>query len=61
MIMIAQSRTGMRNAYAVRENGYRFIFNGQERTDETNGIGNQNVALFCEYVHVTLKPPLIQQ
>ncbi len=30
MMMLTQRRTGMRNAYAVRENGYRFIFNGQE-------------------------------
>ena len=40
MIMIAQSRTGMRNAYAVRENGYRFTFNGKEKDDEVKGVGN---------------------
>jgi hypothetical protein len=47
--MNAQSRTGRRNAYAVRENGYRFTFNGQERTDEIKGIGNHNTALYWEY------------
>ncbi len=38
--MIAQSRTERRNAYAVRENGYRFAFNGMEKDDEVKGIGN---------------------
>ncbi len=47
--MIAQSRTERRNAYAVRENGYRFAFNGQERTDEIKGLGNHNTALYWEY------------
>jgi hypothetical protein len=28
--MNAQSRTGRRNAYTVKENGYRFGFNGME-------------------------------
>jgi RHS repeat-associated protein len=38
--MNAQSRTGMRNVYAVRENGYRFGFNGMEKDDEVKGVGN---------------------
>ncbi len=29
--------------------GYRFGFNGQERTDEIKGIGNHNTALYWEY------------
>ncbi|MBL0095414.1 MAG: hypothetical protein IPP46_02170 [Bacteroidetes bacterium] len=40
MMMNAQSRTGRRNAYAVRENGYRFGFNGKEKDDEVKGVGN---------------------
>lgn len=46
MMMLAQSRNGMRNVYAVRENGYRFAFNGQEKTDEISGFGNHNTALY---------------
>jgi RHS repeat-associated protein len=38
--MIPQSRTGIRNVYAVRENGYRFTFNGMEKDDEVKGVGN---------------------
>ncbi|MBK7886225.1 MAG: hypothetical protein IPJ86_02650 [Bacteroidetes bacterium] len=38
--MNAQSRTGMRSVYAVRENGYRFAFNGKEKDDEVKGVGN---------------------
>ncbi len=49
MMMLAQSRNGMRNVYAVRENGYRFAFNGQEKTDEISGSGNHNTALYWEY------------
>jgi hypothetical protein len=30
-------------------NGYRFGFNGQEKTDEVYGKGNLNTALFWEY------------
>ena len=29
--------------------GYRFSFNGQEKTDEISGLGNHNTALFWEY------------
>ena len=29
--------------------GYRFAFNGQEKTDEIAGVGNHNTALFWEY------------
>lgn len=39
-MMIAQSRTGIRNVYTVRENGYRFTFNGMEKDDEVKGVGN---------------------
>jgi hypothetical protein len=36
-----------RRTYTNEE--YRFGFNGQERTDEINGVGNHNTALFWEY------------
>jgi len=29
--------------------GYRFTFNGQEKTDEISGAGNHNTALYWEY------------
>jgi len=45
-MMLTQCRTGMRNVYTVKENGYRFGFNGQERTDEIKGSGNHNTAWF---------------
>ena len=31
------------------ELGYRFAFNGQEKTDEISGLGNHNTAKFWEY------------
>jgi RHS repeat-associated protein len=40
MMMIAQSKTGRRNVYTVKENGYRFGFNGMEKDDEVKGVGN---------------------
>ena len=41
-----QRSTGMRNRYAAQENGYRFGFNGQEKTDEIAGAGNHTTALY---------------
>jgi len=41
MMMLTQSRTGRRNVYAVKKNGYRFGFNGQEKSDEIRVIQNQ--------------------